>query len=526
MIALHLVLMQASALPDDITTLKRLLASRDEMIARLMAEIARLKRWQYGRSSERMSDLVSQLQLALGDLPTPSAPPVSAEQPKTIPPQEPTAGSAGEKKVLPFRRKARVFPDHLPRETIVHAPSSCDCPECGNKMRVLGEDISEMLDFIPSYFMVMRHVRPKLACSRCARVVQSPAPSRPIARGMAAPGLLAQVVVAKYADHCPLYRQQGIYRRSGVELDRATLAAWVREAANLLTPLADAVGRYVREAGKIHTDDTPVPVLAPGRGKTRTARLWTYVRDDRPAGSEAPPAVWYRYSPDRKGERPRSHLEGYAGILQADGYSGYNALYADGRIQEAACWAHARRKFFDVLQVTPSPIATEALRRIAELYAVERTVRGRLPAERQAVREAQSAPLLAELRTWLTSTLPTLSAKSGLANAIRYALARWTALTGFCDDGRIEIDNNTAEREIRPLVMGRKNYLFQGSDRGGDSAAAIYTLIGTARLNGIEPYAYLRAVFERIADHPINRIDELLPWRLDTAPSDRLRQAA
>jgi hypothetical protein len=250
------------------------------------------------------------------------------------------------------------------------------------------------------------------------------------------------------------------------------------------------------------------------------------VRDDRPAGSEAPPAVWYRYSPDRKGERPRSHLEGYAGILQADGYSGYNALYAEGRIQEAACWAHARRKFFDVLQVTPSPIATEALRRIAELYAIERTVRGRLPAERQAVRQAQSAPLLAELRTWLASTLPTLSAKSGLANAIRYALARWTALTGFCDDGRIEIDNNTAEREIRPLVMGRKNYLFQGSDRGGDSAAAIYTLIGTARLNGIEPYAYLRAVFERIADHPINRIDELLPWRLDTAPSDRLRQAA
>jgi hypothetical protein len=343
---------------------------------------------------------------------------------------------------------------------------------------------------------------------------------------MAAPGLLAQVVVAKYADHCPLYRQQGIYRRSGVELDRATLAAWVREAANLLTPLADAVGRYVREAGKIHTDDTPVPVLAPGQGKTRTARLWTYVRDDRPAGSEAPPAVWYRYSPDRKGERPRSHLEGYAGILQADGYSGYNALYASGRIQEAACWAHARRKFFDVLQVTPSPIATEALRRIAQLYAIERTVRGRLPAERQAVRQEQSAPLLAELRTWLTNTLPTLSVKSGLANAIRYALVRWTALTGFCDDGRIEIDNNTAEREIRPLVMGRKNYLFQGSDRGGDSAAAIYTLIGTARLNGIEPYAYLRAVFERIADHPINRIDELLPWRLDTAPSDRLRKVA
>lgn len=515
------------ALPDDVATLKRRVASRDEMIARLMAEIARLKRWQYGRKSERMSELMGQLQLALGDLPIPPAAPAPDAAAATVPLNESTEDvPAGEQKVLPFRRKARQFPAHLPRETVVHAPSSCDCPDCGKPMRPLGEDVSEMLDFLPSYFKVIRHVRPKLACGHCARVVQQPAPSRPIARGMAGPGLLAQVVVAKYADHCPLYRQAGIYRRSGVELDRATLAAWVGEAANLLHPLANAIGRYVRQAGKIHTDDTPVPVLEPGRGKTRTARLWTYVRDDRPAGGQAPPAVWYCYSPDRKGERPRLHLQGYAGILQADGYSGYEALYADGRIIEAACWAHARRKFYDLLQVAPSPIATEAIGRIGQLYAIERAIRGQAPAERRAVRQERSVPLVAELRNWLEGVRVQLSAKSGLAKAIHYALVRWAALTCFCDNGAIEIDNNTAERAIRPLVMGRKNYLFQGSDRGGESAAVIYTLIGTARLNDIEPFAYLRAVFERIADHPINRIDELLPWRLDLVRSESLRQAA
>lgn len=513
------------ALPDDVATLKQLVASRDEMIARLLAEIARLKRWQYGRSSERMDALTMQLQLALGDLPIPPAAPAVAAA--TVPLNESTEDvPAGEQKVLPFRRKARQFPAHLPRETVVHAPSSCDCPACGKQMRPLGEDVSEVLDFLPSFFKVIRHVRPKLACGHCAKVVQQPAPSRPIARGMAGPGLLAQVVVAKYADHCPLYRQEGIYRRAGVELDRATLAAWVREAADLLDPLAKAIGRHVLEAEKIHTDDTPVPVLEPGRGKTRTARLWTYVRDDRPAGSQAPPAVWYRYSPDRKGERPRAHLQGYAGILQADGYSGYEALYADGAIQEAACWAHARRKFYDVLQMAPSPIAAEAIRRIGELYAIERAIRGQAPAERHAVRQERSVPLAAELRSWLEGALVQLSAKSGLAKAIHYALVRWAALTRFCGDGAIEIDNNTAERAIRPLVMGRKNYLFQGSDRGGESSAAIYTLIGTARLNDIEPFAYLRAVFERIADHPINRIDELLPWRLDPVRSESLRQAA
>ena len=313
------------------------------------------------------------------------------------------------------------------------------------------------------------------------------------------------MVVAKYADHTPLYRQAGIYRRAGIELDRATLASWVREAAELLQPLADAVGRYVRQAEKIHTDDTPVPVLEPGRGKTRTARLWSYVRDDRPAASRAPPAVWYRYSPDRKGERPREHLVGYSGILQADAYSGYDALYRDGTIVEAACWAHARRKYYDLYELDRSPIAEEALRRIAALYAIEREIRGQTPDLRLSIRQQRCTPLLTSLKAWLEHTLSQISVKSGLAKAIKYSLTHWRALTRYCEDGRIEVDNNTAERSIRPLVLGRRNYLFAGSDGGGHSAAVIYSLIGTARLNGVEPFAYLRAVFECIADHPINR---------------------
>ncbi|WP_429569130.1 IS66 family transposase [Paraburkholderia sp. JPY419] len=501
-------------LRDDIAALKHIVASRDETIAQLLAEISRLKRWQYGRSSERMTELMDQLQLALGELPV-HEPDMAA--PAKAPDADATADTSATTNLVPLRRKARHFPAHLPRETVVHAPSNCGCPECGKQMRALGEDVSEVLDYVPGYFKVLRHVRPKLSCPRCAAVVQEPAPSRPIARSMAGAGLLAQVVVAKYADHMPLYRKASIYRRAGIELDRATLASWVREAAALLQPLSDALGGYVRAADKIHTDDTPVPVLEPGRGKTRTARLWTYVRDDRPAGSRAPPAVWYRYSPDRKGERPREHLAGYTGILQADAFSGYDALYRDGTIIEAGCWAHARRKFYDLYKLDSSPIAEEALRRIGALYAVEREVRGQTPDVRLSARQLRSAPLLAELKAWFEHTLSQVSAKSGLAKAIRYSLGHWHALTRYCEDGRVEVDNNTAERAIRPLVLGRRNYLFAGSDGGGQSAAVIYSLIGTARLNGIEPFAYLRTVFERIADHPINRIDELLPWRLKPA---------
>jgi transposase len=499
-------------LPNDVDVLKQLVADRDGLIAKLLTEIARLKRWQFGRSSERLEATLAQLQLALGDL-TAAPPPMEPPQ-EILPAEESTHPPQPRNRVLPFRRAPRAFPAHLPRETVVHAPASCACPDCGGTMRPLGEDVSEMLDLVPGYFKVIRHVRPKVSCGRCARVVQQPAPSRPIDRGMAAPGLLAQIIVAKYADHCPLYRQQGIYRRSGVELDRATLAAWVGHAAQLLEPLVDALGAYVRAAEKVHADDTPVPVLDPGRGKTKTGRLWTYVRDDRPAGSRDPPAVWYRYSPDRKSEHPHAHLRRFRGILQADAYSGCARLYDDGQIVEAACWAHARRKFYDLYVVERSPIATEALQRIGALYAIERDIRGSLPALRARVRQERAGPLLDALHAWLAATLQTVSAKSDLAGAIKYALVRWPALTRYRDDGLIEIDNNSAERSIRPVVLGRRNYLFAGSDAGGERAACIYSLIGTALLNDRDPYLYLRHVLERIGDHPIHRIGELLPWRV------------
>ncbi len=511
----------SAALPDDVESLKRLVLGRDETIAKLLAEIARLKRWRFGRSAERMDAALLQLQLALDDLLLPADPAPPA--PEALPAEESTQ-IAPSQSVRRLRRVPRALPAHLPREIIVHAPSSCTCPDCGAAMRKLGEDISELLDFIPGTFKVIRHVRPKLSCGRCARVIQLPAPARPIERGLPAPGLLAQVIVAKYADHCPLYRQQGIYRRSGVDLDRATLADWVAGASRLLEPLVGALGGYVLAAQKVHADDTPVPVLDPGRGKTKTARLWTYVRDDRPAGSRDPPAVWYRYSPDRKAQHPSSHLQKFCGILQADAYSGFAALYQSGRILEASCWAHARRKFYDLYVASGSPIAAEAIQRIGALYAIEREIRGKMPAKRAALRQERAGPLLEHLHAWLSVTLRTVSAKSQLAAAIHYALVRWTELTRYRDDGRIEIDNNSAERSIRPIVLGRRNYLFAGSDAGGERAANLYSLINSALLNAMDPYLYLRHVLERIAEHPINRIAALLPWNV--AAMDGLSEAA
>jgi transposase len=341
-----------------------------------------------------------------------------------------------------------------------------------------------------------------------------PAPSRPIDRGLAGAGLLAHVLVSKYTDHLPLYRQAEIYQREGIELDRSTLADWVGGASRTLRPLVDALRKYVLSAEKLHGDDVPVPVLAPGNGKTKTGRLWTYVRDDRPAGSPAAAAVWFAYSPDRKGEHPAEHLRSYRGILQADGYAGFNKLYETGDIVEAACWAHVRRKFHDLYQAHRSPIAKEALERIGHIYGIEQEIRGRSPAERKEVRQARSRPLLEAMHVWWKSTLAKLSRKSDVAVAIRYALDRWSALLRFCEDGRVEIDNNAAERSLRAVALGRKNYLFAGSDSGGERAAAIYSLLGSAKLNGIDPEAYLSAVLRRIADHPINRITELLPWNL------------
>ena len=515
-------------LPDDPVALKALLAAREVLISHLIEEITRLKRWRFGRSVETIDETISP-QLPFQDLSGPaSTTPPATPYPDPIVPAEDSTDEKLEasRQRIKARRTARALPAHLPRRTVVHSPQSCQCPEGGSLLRRLGEDVSEMLDYVPGYFQVFRHVRPKLSCAQCSKVVQKSAPLRPIERGLPTAALLAQVLVSKYADHCPLYRQAGIYRRAGLDLDRATLASWGGEASDLLDPLVGCLGRHVLAAQKLHADDTPVPVLDPGRGRTKTGRLRAYVRDDRPAAGPDPPAVWYRYSPDRKGEHPREHLRSFRGILQADGYAGFSPLYEDARICEAACWAHARRKYYDLYAIDRSPIAAQALRRIGELYAIERQIRGAVPEVRRSVRRERSAPVLDALREWLSTTLRTVSAKSPLAGAIRYTLVRWAALTRFVEDGRIELDNNTAERVIRPLVLGRKNYLFAGSDAGGERAANIYSLIGTCVLNHIDPSAYLRQVLTSIGEHPINRIEALLPWHFAPKLLVPQRQAA
>lgn len=487
---------------QELASQREQLLARDTQIEHLKLLIIQLRRMQFGRKSEKLDHKIEQLELQLEDLEARRA---EVSLPVVAPPHAEPAKP-------PVRR---ALPEHLPRETRTIPPGHDACPDCGSRLRHLGEDSSEMLEYVPASFKVIRVVRQKMSCSNCERIVQAPAPSRPIDRGLAGPGLLAHVVVSKFADHLPLYRQSGIYERSGLELDRSTLADWVGGASRVLAPLVEAVRRYVLDTAKLHGDDTPIPVLAPGNGCTKTARLWTYVRDDRPAGDTAAPAVWFAYSADRKGDHPQQHLKGFRGTLQADGYAGFNRLYEEGRIEEAACWAHVRRKFYDLYQAHKSPIAAEALARIAALYEVEAGIRGRPPDERRRIRSGRSRPLLDAMHEWLQATLSKLSRKSDVASAIGYALGRWPALMRYSDDGRIEIDNNAAERALRAVALGRKNYLFAGSNSGGERAAAMYTLIGTAKLNGLDPEAYLRHVLDCIADHPINRIDDLLPWNVD-----------
>jgi len=501
--------LDADALRAMIVAQRELLQTRDTQIEHLKLLIIQLRRMRFGRKSEKLDQRIEQLELQLEDL--------EANRAECAPPAVEAIEPIVEAPAKPARKP---LPEHLPREVRRYAPKQAACPDCGGELKHLGEDVSEILEYVPASFRVIRQVREKRSCAACDVIVQEPAPSRPIDRGLAGPGLLAHVVVAKYCDHLPLYRQSTIYEREGVELDRSTLADWVGGTSRVLAPLVDAVRRYVLEAEKLHGDDTPVPVLAPGNGSTKTARLWTYVRDDRPAGNTAAPAVWFAYSPDRKGDHPQQHLKGFQGILQADGYAGFNRLYEEGAIGEAACWAHVRRKFFDLHEAHRSPVAAEALQRIAALYAIEKQIRGRPPEERLSIRQQHAKPLLDAMEEWLRTTFNKISRKSDVASAIAYAQGRWRALTRYCEDGRIEIDNNAAERALRAVALGRKNYLFAGSHSGGERAAAMYTLIGSAKLNGLDPEAYLRYVLERIADHPIRRISELLPWNVTLPTTD------
>src|ERR1700720_637011 len=473
------------------------------LIAKLRFQLARYRRAEFGRSSEQLARGADQLELAIETL--------EADQVERIAAVSPVMAAAIEAASEAQKPARRPLPEHLPRESILHqAPHAC--PSCGSPLRRIGEDVTETLDYVPGRFKVVQHVREKLSCRACDIIVAAPAPDHAIARGRAGAGLLAHIVVSKYDDHLPLYRQAEIFAREGVNLETSTLAGWVGATAAALAPLIDALAADVMASDTLHVDDTPVPVLAPGTGKTKTGRLWVYVRDERPFAGTRPPAALFFYSPDRKGEHPRAHLKAFRGTIHVDGYAGFNELFAGNRIVEAACWAHVRRKFFDVHAATASPIAKEALERIGKLYEIEKDIKGFLPDHRRRERQQRSKPVATALAAWADEIRCKLSRKSELAAAFRYMRARWAALIRCFDDGRLALDNNPAERALRCVAIGRKNYLFAGSDAGGRRAGAMYSLVESAKLNGLNPQHYLADVLARIADHPARHIHELLPW--------------
>jgi transposase len=495
-------------------------AGLDAEIAHLKLTIAKMKRADYGASSEKTARLIDQLEMQLGELvATASEGKAAAALEYPVPVDEDE----------PQKPARRPLDPKLPRERIVHQ-APCSCAHCGSdRLRKLGESVSETLEHVPDQWKVLQHVREKFTCRDCEKITETPAPSHPIARGRAGPQLLAQVLHNKYRAHLPLNRQSDLYAAQGVDLDVSTLADWVGACAATLDPLVKEIERHVLTAERIHADDTTVPVLA--KGKCTTGRLWAYVRDDAPFAGSAAPAVIYHYSPTRSGEHPERHLATYSGLMQADAYSGYNGLYAwprrhasgapaagAGRIIEAACWAHGRLKFFELAELQKAPVAIEAVRRIDELFAIEREINGQPPDQRRAIRQQRSKPLADALEAWLRAERKKLSSKAPVAKAIDYSLKRWPAFMRFLDDGRICMSNNAAERAVRGIAVGRKNWTFCGSDSGGRRAAAIYTLIETCKLNGVDPRAWLADVLARIADHSAKRITELLPWNWKASP--------
>lgn len=540
-------------LPDDTAELKRLLLAKDaelsatgaklaakdaELVAaknglvvtqltieKLKAQIAKLKREKFDTSSERFDRAIEQLELALEEAEAAKAEAIAA-QPQQADPVVPTPEAQVGEGTQPGKKKRRQLPPELPRRDVVHMPAGV-CKTCGgSELRTVSETVTEVLSYVPARFEVIRHVRPACSCRKCETMAQAPMPELPIPRGMVDATFLAHMIVAKFCDHVPLYRQAEIDARAGVEIDRSQRAEWLGHVAWLLRPLVELIAAHVMAGRTVHADDTPVDVLAPGTGKTKTGRLWVYLRDERPHAGDAPPAVLYRYTPDRKGEHCRAELASFVGWLHADGYAGFGKLYeiagarsADAmqmqgppRVAEVGCWSHVRRGFWDEWASHKGAIAKEALDRIGALFDIERPIKGSPPGIRRAVRQKTARPKIDELATWMNAQLQKVPGKSDLAGAIRYARSRWGALTRYLDDGRLEISNNAAENKIRPAALGRKNWLFFGSDAGGERGAAFYSLIGTARMNGVEPEAWLTDVIARIGSHPINRLAELLPW--------------
>ena len=516
--------MSGEILPNDVEALKALLlaeraariaaeaekASVEALVAHLKLEIAKLQHDKFGQSSERRAHLIEQLEFELADLEGDVAH-------SAIAAEVAAAGATGDV-IAPAQAKRKPargpLPAHLPRERVV-APAPSTCPCCGSdKLAKLGEDITETLDVIPRQWKVIQHVREKWSCRACEKITQAPAPFHVIARGRAGASLLAMILASKYAQHLPLTRQAEAYAREGVDIDVSTMADWVGACAATLSPLVALIGAHVLAAERIHADDTTVPVLA--KGKTKTGRLWAYVRDDRPFAGSDPPAVVYFYSRDRSGEHPQTHLTDYVGLMQADAYAGFAPLYEAARkpapIVEAACWAHGRRKFFELAEIAKAPIAIEAVKRIDAIFAVEREINGVAPEQRLAIRQAEIKPIVADLHAWMRSQRERVSNKGAIAKAMDYMLKRWDAFARFLDDGRLCLSNNAAERAVRGIAVGRRNWTFAGSDRGGERAAAIYTLIETAKLNDVDPKAWLADVLARIGAHSNRHLDELLPW--------------
>jgi transposase len=541
------------SLPDDVETLKRLLQARDVELAQARAEAARaraeassiealvmhlrltiekLKRDLFGARNERKARLVDQMELQLEEL-------EAAATEDEVAAEQAAAASSDTAQVRAFTRRKparKPFPAHLPRErVIVPGPTTCTC--CGSsRLAKLGEDVTERLEVVPRQWKVVQLVREKFTCRDCEKISQAPAPFSVLPRGFAGPSLLAMILFEKYGQHQPLNRQSERYAREGIDLSVSTLADQVGGCAVLLRPLHELIRAHVLAGERVHGDETPVPVLA--KHETRKGRLWAYVRDDKPFAGPAPPAAVFFYSRDRTAQHPENHLRDYAGILQADAYAGFNRLYEaerkPGPIMEASCWAHGRRKLFELADVTAkargkfaviAPLAFEAVKRIDAIFDIEREINGRSIDERRAVRRTRVARLVSELESWMRAEYGKLSRHSDIAKAMNYMLSRWDTFTRFLDDGRICLTNNAAERALRGIALGRKSWLFAGSDRGGERAAVMYTLIQTARLNGVDPQAWLADVLARINDHAIHRLDELLPWNW-AAEMERRKVAA
>jgi transposase len=511
------MMITADELPDDLNALKAMVLSREAENARLRQIIKELQRHRFGRRAEALPE--DQLLLGLEEAEQVEADGLEAK--------DETSADLRQARIAKRRTNRGSLPAHLPRIEMIVDVDDHACPCCRNDLHRIGEDVSEKLDIIPAQFRVLVVRRPKYACRACEDVVvQASAPARLIEGGIPTEATVAQVLVSKYADHLPLYRQAQIYKRQGIDLDRSTLADWVGRAAWHLRPVHQRLLDVLKTSSKLFADETTAPVLDPGRGRTKTGQLWAYARDDRPWRGVDPPGVVYVYAPDRKAERPMAHLEGFVGILQVDGYSGYRPLAAKNAVSLSFCWSHVRRRFYELAAAGPAPIASEALRRIAELYKIEDEIRGRTQEERSAFRQEKSRPITDSLALWLREQLGLISQKTKLAEAIRYTLSRWDGLSRFIDDGRIEIDSNTVERSIRPIALIRKNALFAGSDAGAEHWATIASLIETAKLNDVEPLAYLADVLNRIVNgHPNSQLDDLLPWAYaaSTTPKAWLR---